>query len=314
MQNDKSEQRLSDKSFRTRPGQIKYDKANPPSVPPPAQLSATLEQQKPRAEIFDLRTFPTSHSEVPRNQTPLPNHNTEMISREHRYEKDILTDRMKALEEQIELLQKDNDLLRSAIVQKGKDSQPLRGEEYYARLFKELKAEIETWMARQAKTNGSQELSAGTERTLLENLANFGRRGQWSAEFLNTNGFFQAWYANTRSRIQLGRHIVAAILFDEVFSPFAFGLPDEWAKAMAWVEKDNNSGLPLMNLPADLFRAPIQSGSYGSSVLGPGVDELRAQTLPGRRTYPHFTDGGNPSTVPPEDIGTRSSKRDGKNG
>jgi len=127
-----------------------------------------------------------------------------------------------------------------AIVEKGKDAQPRRGEEHYARLFKELRVDIETWMAKQAKANGSQDLSEAVERTILGKLAAFGTRGQWSADFLNTNRIFRAWYFNTRARIQLGRHIVAAILFDRVFAPFAFGLPEELANALAWVERDIN--------------------------------------------------------------------------
>jgi len=256
VQNEKSGQsgkRLSDRSLRTgqAPGQqVVEDETNPPSFPPRKQLPATLEQQK---EILEHRIVPIGQSEVPRNHLAAPNHsNADIISREHRYENGILTDRVKALQEEISLLRKDNDLLRNAIVQKGKDTQPLRAEEYYARLFRELKAEIETWMAKQAKANASQEMSEKAESVLLQKLANFGLRGQWSAEFLKPNGVFRTWYANIRSRIQLGRHIIAVLLFDQVFFPFAFGLPDEWAKAMAWVEKYINTGLPLMDTTANL--------------------------------------------------------------
>ena len=263
---------MSDRSLRTgqsqpRPGQ--HIKPNLPSTPERAQLPATFEQQKPHVltrEIPEQRTLQPNASEVSRNQIPASNNtSTEIMSLENRYENGALTDRakaqekewrltdqVKALEEEISLLRKDNDLLRSSIIQKGKDAQPLRAEEYYARLFKELRAEIETWMVKQVKANGTQQISETAEHTLLKKLATFGRRGKWSAEFLGTDGFFHTWYANTRSKIQLGRHIVAVTLFDEVFAPFAFGLPEEWAKAMAWVEKDNNCGkLCLTNVCAN---------------------------------------------------------------
>ena len=96
-------------------------------------------------------------------------------------------------------------------------------------------------MVKQAKANGGQELSAAAERSILEKLTALGKSGQWSAEFLTKSQIFPSWYINARSRIQLGRHIVAAVLFDQVFSPFAFGLPQEWAQALQWVERNINA-------------------------------------------------------------------------
>ena len=148
----------------------------------------------------------------------------------------------KTLRDEIKLLRKDNELLRTSIVQKGSDTQPLRAEEYYARTFRELKADIEMWIARRAKPQGSLELSITAELGILEKLASFGDRGQWSADFLKADRqVFQSWYRSPRSRIQLCRHVLASILMDQVFVPFVFGLPSEVGNALAWVERDINA-------------------------------------------------------------------------
>jgi hypothetical protein len=236
-----------------------------------------------------------NESNVSHSQSIAPNHsNQQNVRREadsDRFENRLLRDNLKSLQEENQMLRKDNDLLRNSIMEKGKDSQPRRGEEHYARLFKELRADIETWMAKQAKANGSQELAEAVERAILDKLAAFGIRGQWSADFLTTNRIFHAWYLNTRSRIQLGRHIIAAILFDQVFVPFAFGLPEEWDHALAWVERDINVRGRYPLTWQLIFRGAIRSGSNGSSIAGVRSHELRAATPSRRRTYPRCENG-----------------------
>ena len=300
--NEKYDQRLSERSLRTRQSQSEGQNPDSRSTQPrPSQLPATLEQQNVRVLNKEVPEPPAgtvlnNESKVSHNQSLAPNHsNQQNVRREadsDRLENRVLRDNLKALQEDIQMLRKDNDLLRASIVEKGKDAQPRRGEEHYARLFKELRVDIEAWMAKQAKANGSQELAETVERAILDKLAAFGIRGQWSADFLTTNRIFHTWYLNTRSRIQLGRHIIAAILFDQVFVPFAFGLPEEWAHALAWVERDINvRGRYPLTWHLLIFRGAIRSGSYGSSIAGVGSHELRAATPSRRRTYSRCENG-----------------------
>ena len=262
--NNKRERKDSDQKLQTDPA-TECQAPETPHVPSPSAQSqepaTDLREKSPNLTTEVPATVILPPIEVPQQHDLLPNRiNRDSIGHQYRHENEQYEAKLKALQEEIELLRKDNDLLRSAIVQKGKDTQPLRGEEYYARLFKELKADIETWMAKQAKANRAQALSEIVGRTLLEKFSNFGLRSQWSAEFLRTDKLFETLYSDTRSRIQLGRHIVASILFDQVFAPFAFGLPGEWAKAMAWVENDNSRGLS----PRE-YNDSSPKASYGSA-------------------------------------------------
>ena len=303
-QNEKDDQRLSERSLRTRQSLSEGQHPDSRSTQPrPSQLPgpATLQQQNARVfnkEVPEPLVGPVLNNEsnVSHSQSIAPNHsNQQNVRREadsDRFENRLLRDNLKSLQEENQMLRKDNDLLRNSIIEKGKDAQPRRGEEHYARLFKELRADIETWMAKQAKANGSQELAEAVERAILDKLRAFGIRGQWSADFLSTNRIFHTWYLNTRSRIQLGRHIIAAILFDEVYAPFAFGLPEEWAHALAWVERDINvRGRYSLTWHLLIFRGAIRSGCYGSSIAGVGSHELRAATPSRRRTYPRCENG-----------------------
>jgi hypothetical protein len=121
----------------------------------------------------------------------------------------------------------------------GGNVQPLRPEEFYAQKFRELKSEIEMWIAKNAKSNGPLELSGALRMEILERLSKFGDCGTETSDFLNLNPEeFRNYYRNPRHRIQLVRNIVAAILFDQVFEPFAVGLHPEVSKALDWIEKD----------------------------------------------------------------------------
>ena len=84
-----------------------------------------------------------------------------------------------------------------------------------------------------SKSSAAIELSQSQEIELLKLLLNFGKSGKKSAEFLKTAPkLFQNLYANTRSRILLIRHIVAVFLIDQVFEPFAAGLPSSLSQAI----------------------------------------------------------------------------------
>jgi hypothetical protein len=146
---------------------------------------------------------------------------------------------VRELQEENEALRNDNEQLRALIVERSMASEPLRGEQFYSQQFRELLAEVETWVAKMDKSRGLQELSTNTANDIVERLGRIGRRGQSSADFLKKNNtLFWRAYRTPTSRIQLERHLVAAILFDNIFSPFAFGLLPEWAEALAWIVED----------------------------------------------------------------------------
>lgn len=121
----------------------------------------------------------------------------------------------------------------------GGNVQPLRPEEFYTQSFWELKSEIEMWIAKNAKLNGSLELSDTLRREILEKLSEVGDCGTESSDFLDLNQEeFGTYYRNPRHRIQLIRNIFSAFLFDQIFQPFAVGLHPEVLKFLAWIEKD----------------------------------------------------------------------------
>ena len=141
---------------------------------------------------------------------------------------------LKSLRADLLALRSDNDELRKYIAQKEAEQQhSLRNEQYYIQQFEELKSIMEMWTVKHSKSSAGNDLSQSTEIEVLKLLASFGKSGKTSAEFLTQNQhLFQRLYANIRSRIPLLRHIAAVFLFDQVFEPFAAGLPSSLSQEL----------------------------------------------------------------------------------
>ena len=141
---------------------------------------------------------------------------------------------LKSLRADLIALRSDNDELRKYVAQKETEQQnSLRNQQYYIQQFQELKAVMEMWIVKHSKSSAAKELSRSQETELLKLLTSLGKSGKKSAEFLNTKPqLFQNLYANTRSRILLVRHIIAVFLIDQIFEPFAAGLPSSLLQAI----------------------------------------------------------------------------------
>lgn len=199
------------------------------------QLSETL--QKVRSERAQLQTQLERH--VIQHQTD----QTEISHLKDEGEKlDALNNGLEAEVERLKAkivgLRFDNEDLRRYIVKMENDIQPLQDEEYYIQMFDELKSEVENWVAKQGKSNAGPALSPSDEGRLFQIISDLGSSGRKSVEFLSQNNFCTVWYANTRSRIQLLRHIVAIFLFEKIFKPFAAGLPTKFSEALVWIGDD----------------------------------------------------------------------------
>lgn len=152
---------------------------------------------------------------------------------------DQLTDENNGLKAEIGLLRVDNESLRKHIVHMEKsDVNPLRDEDHYIQNFCELKSELETWIAKHAKSNAAPALTPAQEDWLLKVLSGLGPCGKASSDFMAPNHAALNWYGNARSRIQLIRHIVAVYIFERILEPFAAGLNQGFSEALKWIEKD----------------------------------------------------------------------------
>jgi predicted nucleic acid-binding Zn-ribbon protein len=199
------------------------------------QLSETL--QGVRAERTQLQT------QLDRNVIQHQTDQTEIIYlRDEGKKLDALNNGLEAevtkLNAEIVGLRFDNEDLRRYIVKMENNLQPVQDEEYYIRMFEEIRSEVENWVAKQGKSNAGPALSPSDEGKLFKILSGLGSTGRKSAEFLSQNSFCTVWYANTRSRIQLLRHIVAIFLFEKIFKPFAAGLPTKFSEALFWIGDD----------------------------------------------------------------------------
>ena len=129
----------------------------------------------------------------------------------------------------------DAQQLRAYISEAGKQQSPIRGETIYIRCFRELKTDIESWIARNAKASVTRIFSIHEEAHILGKLTEFGIHGQKAAAYLRIDNRIQRWCRNPSYRIQLVRHIVAAFLFGYIFQPFIVGLPATSREPLSWI-------------------------------------------------------------------------------
>jgi DNA repair exonuclease SbcCD ATPase subunit len=170
-------------------------------------------------------------------QTSKIEHLTETQTKANR-DIERLNEELKKSQEEGTDYRHDAEKLRAYIATGESQRGPIRDENYYVQSFGELKAEIENWIARNAKNNAARELSDQHEGYLLQSLADLGEHGERAAQYLSANNRMQKWYGAPRWRIPMVRHIVATFLFAYAFQPFIVGLPEESAKILGWIDRD----------------------------------------------------------------------------
>jgi len=95
----------------------------------------------------------------------------------------------------------DAQQLRAYISQVGKQQSPIRDDTIYIRGFRELKTDVESWIARNAKASAAQIFSINQEAHILGTLAESGIHGQKASVYLRTDNRVQRWYRNPSYRI-----------------------------------------------------------------------------------------------------------------
>jgi len=160
------------------------------------------------------------------------------------------SDDVRALQEDIEALRADNEQLRALIMSRSMAREPIQGEEFYFKEFRQLLADVQEWVAKLDLSGGVKELAVDRANEIIKLLGAIGPRGKSSAEFLREKrALFEKACSSPKSRIQLERHIVAAILFDKVFAPLVFGIPREWAQTLDGIlEIIETTGMAMKNV------------------------------------------------------------------
>lgn len=148
------------------------------------------------------------------------------------------------LKEQIEKLDLENanyknslNQLQAQVFHIDRGVNPLRNEEYYTHKFENIKVDFEMWVARHALSS-SESISKTTDATIRSTIARLGPCGRAAAEFFQKRLGIKALFSETRTRIQLIRHLGALLLFELVLEPFVFGLSPQISQAFSWIDAD----------------------------------------------------------------------------
>jgi hypothetical protein len=129
--------------------------------------------------------------------------------------------------------------LRSQIYSMVTGRGPEYDDEHYAGKFDKLKCLIETEMLKLSRAHNGLFLSDEIPMRLFEKLARLGEIGDSCCTVLASRPYsIQLLYTQGILRHALLRHVVALYLFQFVFRPFAFGLPDPVSGAFKFVNGD----------------------------------------------------------------------------
>ena len=100
--------------------------------------------------------------------------------------------------------------------------EPIHEEEWLILQFCQIGMDIDSWAAKETRGKPAEPLSAADHQWLVERLTSLGRVGRKTVEMLGSR--LADMYQDRRKKITLIRHIVAILLCEDVFEPFAFGL------------------------------------------------------------------------------------------
>jgi hypothetical protein len=138
------------------------------------------------------------------------------------------------LKARVQKVLEDNDKLRGDLVAMTRPQQPLYGEDHYIHGLQDLNNGIQSWLVGLSrKTQGKESLTQVSQTKILGKLKEFGSCGQNSAKQLGQH--LEEYYGSKVMRIPLLRHIVGLFLFDRIFDPFAYPMPNEisdWFKCV----------------------------------------------------------------------------------
>jgi hypothetical protein len=132
-------------------------------------------------------------------------------------------------------LTKDNYLLRSQIAEMSSAQDPLRDEQFYILEFNQIRMDIESWAAKETRTMPKQFLSESESFQLISLLKTYGETGNNVAEWFRRKD--RRFFQERRTQIALIRHLIAVVLFDQVFNRFAFGFDRSHSKYFTDIEK-----------------------------------------------------------------------------
>jgi hypothetical protein len=132
-------------------------------------------------------------------------------------------------------LTSDNYLLRSQIAEMSSAQEPLRDEQFYILEFNQIRIDIESWAAKETRTMPKQSLSETQSLQLISLLKTYGETGNNAAEWFRHKD--RRFFQERRNQIALIRHLIAVVLFDQVFDRFAFGFERGYSKYFTDIEK-----------------------------------------------------------------------------
>lgn len=159
------------------------------------------------------------------------------------------------LEKQIRTVENDNEKLRKDIVGIGNEGNVEHNEDFYIKRFVQLKADIDMWIVRNAGMPS--ELSKSSVTKFLQIFGSLGSHCKFSVDQLKHKETFRIWYKKDTSRVQMIRHIVAAVLLDQVFEQFVFGVAPEISDALQQINEDIMKHGIIFPLPrGNYFRVP----------------------------------------------------------
>ena len=137
-------------------------------------------------------------------------------------------------------LKAENEAFRAQIFSIGTGRAPIHEESYYVQKFESLKGLIEQGSLRLCRAQAKGEkLSIEAEKATLQALVETGAYGEQAVKIFGETKYTLPFLYNlTTWRIALIRHIVAIFLLDRVFSPFAFGISEEFSNGLKCVQAD----------------------------------------------------------------------------
>jgi hypothetical protein len=132
-------------------------------------------------------------------------------------------------------LTKDNYLLRAQITEMSSAQEPLRDEQFYILEFNQIRMDVESWAAKETRTMPKQFLPEPASSQLFSLLKTYGETGSNVAEWFRHKD--RRFFQERRNQIALIRHLIAVVLFDQVFDRFAFGFDRNYSKYFIDIEK-----------------------------------------------------------------------------
>lgn len=159
----------------------------------------------------------------------------ERESNDYRSELTRLRNEINAGKRREDSLNRLNGGLRDDITRMGNDLNPPQNDDHYIREFENIRREIEEWVVRRADSVPDSLPKAA--KNLLPLIAVSGDNCKVATAVLSNKDTLRVFYKNVGIRYQLIRHIVAVVLFDTVFEPFAFGAPSDLSN---WLKRISN--------------------------------------------------------------------------